>query len=42
MGNRQCFAGEGITGPELVFGVGVFADANEKFPGLALDAPPYP
>ena len=34
IGNRQCFAGDGITHLELVFGVGAFPHANEKFSNL--------
>src|SRR6516162_3788580 len=34
IGNRQCFAGDGITHLELVFGVRAFPHANEKFSDL--------
>src|SRR5215468_6496315 len=34
IGNRQCFAGDGITHLELVFGVRAFPNANEKFSDL--------
>src|SRR5215470_8408150 len=34
IGKRQCFAGDGITHLELVFGVRAFPHANEKFSDL--------
>lgn len=34
IGNRHCFAGDGSTHMELVFGLRAFPHANEKFSGL--------
>jgi hypothetical protein len=34
IGDRQRFAGDGVTRPELVFGVSAFPHADEKFSGL--------
>src|SRR5260370_25946551 len=42
IGNRQCFAGDGITHLELVFGVRAFPHANEKFSDLTPNVAAHP
>src|SRR6516165_5529553 len=42
IGNRQCFAGDGITHLELVFGVRAFPHANEKFSDLIANVAAHP
>jgi hypothetical protein len=42
IGNRRCFAGDGITHLELVFGVRAFRHANEKFSDLTPNVATHP
>ena len=42
IGNRQCFAGDGITPLELVFGTPAFPHADEKFSGLTPNVAAHP
>src|SRR5499425_2851864 len=42
IGNRECFAGDGITHLELVFGVRAFPHANEKFSDLTPNVAAHP
>src|SRR5882762_9419543 len=42
IGNRKCFAGDGITHLELVFGVRAFPHANEKFSDLTPNVAAHP
>src|SRR5574337_511700 len=42
IGNRQRLAGDGVSRPELVFGVGAFSHTDEKFAGLTSDTAAYP
>ena len=42
IGKRQCFAGDGITHLELVFGVRAFPHANEKFSDLTPNVAAHP
>jgi len=42
IGNRQCFAGDGITPLELVLGTPAFPHADEKFSGLTPNVAAHP
>jgi len=42
IGNRQCFAGDGITHLELVFGVRAFPHADEKISDLTPNVAAHP
>jgi hypothetical protein len=41
IGNRHRISGHGVTSPKMMFGLGAFPYADEKFSGLTPDSAPY-